>query len=394
MTIFTSARRYEIWLREQLDDVVEAHLAAKHAKMAKGPFEFLRATYWRWAETIDGVCRNAGIALENMPEALAVGDIHVENFGTWRDADGRLIWGVNDFDEAARMPYVLDIVRLAASAALARVPGMTEEAICRHVADGYEAGLTAPGPFVLDRDNKWLREKVIVCEDERGKFWKKFDPQSIARKKPEKVDPLAPDDVRRRYRKAIERAQPDGIEGLQYFSREAGTGSLGRARIFGVGRWQGDWVVREAKAMVRSGWTRAHGGAHRLRCVEIANGLHRSPDPTYHLRGHVLVRRLSPNDFKIEIEQPKGGKNGKKAEEEKVKELPRDELIDARMLAAMGQELGSIHGGAGDPAGIARDFKARRKAELLAAVRAVAADITREQQDWRDHPEKWPATKV
>jgi len=31
---------------------------------------------------------------------LAVGDLHVENFGTWRDAEGRLIWGVNDFDES------------------------------------------------------------------------------------------------------------------------------------------------------------------------------------------------------------------------------------------------------------------------------------------------------
>ena len=50
---------------------------------------------------------------------LAVGDIHLENFGTWRDADGRLVWGVNDFDEAAQMPYVLDLVRLAASALLA-----------------------------------------------------------------------------------------------------------------------------------------------------------------------------------------------------------------------------------------------------------------------------------
>ena len=51
---------------------------------------------------------------------LAVGDIHLENFGTWRDADGRLVWGVNDFDEAAEMPYVLDLIRLATSALVAR----------------------------------------------------------------------------------------------------------------------------------------------------------------------------------------------------------------------------------------------------------------------------------
>ncbi len=53
------------------------------------------------------------------PQVLAVGDMHLENFGTWRDADGRLVWGVNDFDEAAVMPYPLDLVRLAASIRLA-----------------------------------------------------------------------------------------------------------------------------------------------------------------------------------------------------------------------------------------------------------------------------------
>ena len=53
------------------------------------------------------------------PRVLSVGDLHLENFGTWRDADGRLAWGVNDFDEAAVMPYVLDLVRLATSIQLA-----------------------------------------------------------------------------------------------------------------------------------------------------------------------------------------------------------------------------------------------------------------------------------
>ena len=53
------------------------------------------------------------------PPVLAVGDLHVENFGTWRDSEGRLIWGVNDFDEASTIAYTNDLVRLAASAYLA-----------------------------------------------------------------------------------------------------------------------------------------------------------------------------------------------------------------------------------------------------------------------------------
>ena len=383
MNIFRSAAGYEAWLRAHLDGVVEKDIAAKHKKMAGDPFQFLRATYWRWAETIYGVCRD----LKDAPHVLAVGDVHVENFGTWRDAEGRLVWGVNDFDEAAKMPYVLDIVRLAASAVLAKVPGITPTEICAGVAEGYAKGLKAPRPFVLDEEHKWLRDIVVVSDKDRKKFWAKFDPARIAEEKPDKVDPIAPEELRGRYRKAIERARPDCAIEFKFYSREAGTGSLGRPRFFGAGPWQGGLIVREVKAMVRSGWTLAHGGAHRLRCTEIATGSHRSPDPTYHLRGHVLVRRLSPNDFKIEVEQPKK-KAGKK--DEKINALPPRQLINARMLNAMGHELASIHRGTREKDDIEADLEARADGWLLASVTAVAAAITAEQREWKKHPEKWP----
>ena len=34
-------------------------------------------------------------------------------YGTWRDTEGRLVWGINDFDEAYPSPYTNDLVRLA-----------------------------------------------------------------------------------------------------------------------------------------------------------------------------------------------------------------------------------------------------------------------------------------
>src|SRR4030095_14514278 len=104
----------------------------------------------RWAETILDVCPD----LRDAPQVLAVGDIHVENFGTWRDAEGRLVWGVNDFDEAARMPYAIDIVRLAASAVLAEVDGISQAKIYRYILAGYREGLADRRPIVLDREYK------------------------------------------------------------------------------------------------------------------------------------------------------------------------------------------------------------------------------------------------
>lgn len=382
MTIFGSAQQYEDWLRKQLDDVVETDLAAKHDKMASDSFQFLRATYWRFAETICDVCPE----LKGAPHVLAVGDIHVENFGTWRDAEGRLVWGVNDYDEAARMPYVLDIVRLAASAMLAKVPGITDTAICDSIAQGYAAGIVLPKPFVLDRHHEWLRDAVVVTTKDRKKFWKKFDPARIEEEKPKKIVPLLLAEVKRRYRKAIEHAQPDRGIPLQFFAREAGTGSLGRRRIFGVGPWQGDLVVREAKAMLRSGWTLAHGGAHRVRCEEIAAGPYRSADPTYRLRGRVLVRRLSPNDFKIEAKP----KKPEKGDDEAFNAIDQSKLINAKMLSAMGEDLAAVHRGSLSEDGIAADFGRRPEGWLLKSATAISQAIEEEQKEWAASPDRWP----
>ena len=46
------------------------------------------------------------------------GDLHAENFGTYMDATGRLIFNVNDFDEAYVGPFTWDLKRFAASVAL------------------------------------------------------------------------------------------------------------------------------------------------------------------------------------------------------------------------------------------------------------------------------------
>ncbi|NLU67608.1 DUF2252 domain-containing protein [Streptomyces sp. HNM0574] len=46
------------------------------------------------------------------------GDLHAENFGTYMDANGRLTFNVNDFDEAFVGPFTWDLKRFAASVAL------------------------------------------------------------------------------------------------------------------------------------------------------------------------------------------------------------------------------------------------------------------------------------
>src|SRR4029079_1809429 len=112
--IITTTSDYERWLKKHVA-VVETDVQQRHKEMAPSLFAFLRATFYRWAALWSEVCPD----LHKTPRVLAVGDLHVENFGTWRDAEGRLVWGVNDFDEVARMPYAVDLVRLVTSAILA-----------------------------------------------------------------------------------------------------------------------------------------------------------------------------------------------------------------------------------------------------------------------------------
>jgi hypothetical protein len=70
--------------------------------------------------------------------------------------------------------------------------------------------------------------------------------------------------------------------------------------------------------------------------------------------------------------------------------LPARQLINARMLHAMGHELASIHRGTREKDGIEADLAARADGWLLASVTAISAAIAAEQQEWKKHPEKWP----
>src|SRR4051812_42337999 len=53
------------------------------------------------------------------PEIPICGDLHLENFGAYRDDDGEYLFDINDFDEAVVAPCSLDLVRCATSILLA-----------------------------------------------------------------------------------------------------------------------------------------------------------------------------------------------------------------------------------------------------------------------------------
>jgi len=278
----------------------------------------------------------------------AVGDVHLENYGVWRDVEGRLAWGINDVDEAAEMPCTLDLVRLATSGILSRAaPPRDARAICADVLDGYLQGLSSPRPFSLDEKHLWLRTLFVVSENERARFWKRVDKLAAA------------DRIPRLYRAAIEGRMPGDDHVVETFVRRprAGIGSLGRPRWVGIARWRGGRVVREAKAVVPSGWTLAHARSVGTSAAAIIGGRYRARDPWYLLTARVVVRRLSPNTRKIE------GKDH------------AQRLVQSDMLQAMGHELANIHLGGADVARQIEKDLARRNGRWLERAAATAAEF-------------------
>ncbi|MDN5748916.1 MAG: DUF2252 domain-containing protein [Pseudonocardia sp.] len=106
------------------DDLMTANPAAfrtKFRKMAADPFAFYRGSaclFYADVAGADGRWREDPWADERTSRVWIQGDLHAENFGTYMDGDGVLIFDVNDFDEAYVGHFTWDVMRFAASMAL------------------------------------------------------------------------------------------------------------------------------------------------------------------------------------------------------------------------------------------------------------------------------------
>ncbi|MBZ5727781.1 MAG: DUF2252 domain-containing protein [Acidobacteriia bacterium] len=347
MKIGKATEKYEAWLGRRLR-LVEDDLKRKHEAMRSGAFPFLRATFYRWAQTWAEVCGEAARG----PRVLAVGDLHVENFGTWRDIEGRLIWGINDFDEAWQLPYTNDLVRLAASALVAKMKCGREEGIAA-ILKGYGESLAAGGrPFILGEFHPALHRMATERLHEPEKYWEKL-----------RALPECSADAPAGARKAIDRLMPERGMRWRTAHRVAGLGSLGRERYVGIAEWRGGSIAREAKALAPSAclWAERGKGTAPVYYQELLDRAVRARDPFVSVRGRWIVRRLAPDCSRIELA---------------ALPVERDEI---RLLHAMGWETANVHLGSAQPRVLAADLGKRPRGWLLEAARkmekAVMADF-------------------
>ncbi|BAY15042.1 hypothetical protein NIES21_08280 [Anabaenopsis circularis NIES-21] len=93
-------------------------LATKMQKMAVSPFAFYRGTAHIFYSDMQTLPSSAFVNLATRAIWLE-GDMHLQNLGGMRDANGNNVFDTSDFDEGYLGPYVWDLRRMAVSILLA-----------------------------------------------------------------------------------------------------------------------------------------------------------------------------------------------------------------------------------------------------------------------------------
>jgi hypothetical protein len=291
---------------------------------------------------------------------LSINDLHIENFGTWRDGEGRLVWGVNDFDEAFPNVFAADLVRLATSTFFAIGVGhlqISRTRACKALLNGYIESIRSGGlPFVLQEGHPELRMMAMSRLKEPSIFWGKFDAQM---KTPNVVPASA--------RQALQALFPEKNLKYRAFHRQAGQGSLGRQRFVGTTDFQGGRIAREVKALVPSACLFALGKeSKKVYYTALCDSSVRCPDPFLSVNDNWIGRRLAPDCSRIDL-----------AALPKV----RDEQV---LLSAMGFETGNIHlGSASDISELLKALRKLPEGWLLRASEAMYLDTLADFKMWR-----------
>ena len=132
-------------------------------RMLASPFAFYRGTAAVMAHdlSVDNVTGQ---------QVLSCGDAHISNFGMFASPERRLLFDLNDFDEAATAPWEWDVKRLAASAVLGGRDLGLSESRCREAARAavrsyretlrYMYELTALERFYYQVETDWVADQV------------------------------------------------------------------------------------------------------------------------------------------------------------------------------------------------------------------------------------------
>jgi len=362
-----------------------AWLRLKLERLCASPFGFLRGTFHLFVADWPHLGDDPLAAGADQP---VVGDLHLENFGAFRAADGGVVFDVNDFDETAASTPALDLARLCTSIVLADDRHGDARAVER-IGALVDAWVAAVGsldlrPLATKDAPPIVRALVDTASDASRVSWieRRVEGDAGGRrfKSSDKYQSITDGRLRaaiitgvREFGAACaERPadSPDWPQVLDVAVRIAGTGSLGRFRwavlTHGKSDKPGKERILELKEALPSSLAPTDTSDDAATRVIASQRRLQGAPPAYlgvaHVDGRAFtVRELQPTEAKLDSGALKGGD------------------LDA-LAAACGTVLGRLHRRAG------AELPARVRGRERSLARRIAAFALRyAEQVSEDH---------
>ena len=129
------------------------YLPLKYKAMSQSPFRFFRGTCHLFYEDFI-----KAVKWEDTSRVWICGDLHLENYGTYKGDNGLVYFDMNDFDEAILAPATWEIARTVTSIYLAaidlKLTSSKTDIIANNFLDTYISVLQKGTSFALNQEKK------------------------------------------------------------------------------------------------------------------------------------------------------------------------------------------------------------------------------------------------
>ena len=360
----------------------------KYRAMRASPFAFLRGSCHLFYARLP-----RGGVFKSAPAVWVCGDLHLENFGSYK-GDNRLVYfDVNDFDEAALAPASWDLLRFLTSLriGITRLTDGGAEAhrLCQTFLDAYAAALTQGKAYWIEQETAagLVRQLLDGLRDRQRAVF--LDSRTVLKRKQRllRIDGKRALPVTAAQRSAVvnfmhafaqDQPRPDFYKVLDVARRIAGTGSLGVDRyailVQGKGSPDGNYLLDLKQALPSSllpklklAQPKWQSEAHRVVALQQRSQAVSMAflQPVFFAGGAYVLRALQPSEDRINLNAP---------------HRPASEL--AQLVSSLGQLVawGQLRSAGRDGSAIADqliDFGQRKKwkAQLLATSLDCAIQI-------------------
>jgi uncharacterized protein (DUF2252 family) len=370
-------------------------LAMKYAKMRTSPFVFLRGSCHLFHQRLP-----VERALEVAPCVWVCGDLHLENFGSYKGDNRLAYFDINDFDEAALAPCTWDVVRFLTSVRLGmaelKVDASGIASLCQVFLDSYASELATGKARWVEREASvgLVRDLLNAIRSRPRPAFLDTRTERKGKRRMIRVDgrtALPASDAQRQQISAFmedfaaSHDNQDFFRVLDVARRIAGTGSLSVERyvilVRGRGSPDGNFLLDLKQALPSSLMPRLKNGqpewkseAHRV--VAVQNRVQAVPiaflQPVSMARQAYILRALQPSEDRVALQHWHG-------------KLGRLESVMASMGAAVA--WGHLRAGGREGSAIADELiafgtKSRWKSRIVRIAEHCAAQTRR---DWRTY---------